>query len=69
MADAVKGFFAIESFKDDEFSDPRQINITGDGQSGTLLMPTAMVVFTLDAIMNFSLSLTAGLVILSVILF
>lgn len=68
VADAVKGFFAIESFKDDQFSAPRPIEITVSGQTGAL-KPTSMVVFTLDAVVNFTLSLTATLLVISVSFF
>jgi hypothetical protein len=68
VADSTQGFFAIESFTDDEFSQPRPITITVEGKSDSP-KPISMVVFTLDAIVNFSLSLTAILVIVSLSLF
>ena len=56
VADANKGFFAVETFPDDMFSEPRPLELTTSTESSAP-KPKAMVVFTMGAILNATLSM------------
>ena len=56
VADSEKGFFAVETFPDDMFSEPRPLALKTSTAS-TAPKPKAMVVFTMGAILNATLSL------------
>lgn len=51
VADSEDGFYAIEAFLNDEFSEPRPI-VLNESNEGSPPKPIAMVVFTLGALMN-----------------
>ena len=58
VADADKGFFAVETFPDDMFSEPRPLELTTASESSAP-KPKAMVVFTMGGILNATLSMVA----------
>lgn len=65
IADQSHGMYAIEAFENDEFSEPRRINLTFTANSEekqTSPKPQAMLVFTLDAVFGASVSLAATFV-------
>ena len=67
IADAAKGFFAIEVMPDDEFSEPRPIELTVNEQNAP--KPTAMVIFTLNAVWGYSAAVwTASIAIAALVL-
>ena len=68
VADADKGFFAVETFPDDMFSEPRPLELT-TSSSTTAPMPKAMVVFTMGGILNVTLSMVALLAATSITFF
>jgi len=60
VADKAKGFFAVEVFGNDEFSEARPLKLEYEnGKAGLEATPAAvaMVVFALNALLNASLSL------------
>ena len=59
VADSTVGIFAIESYRDGTFSEPRPITLkTGDAEDSVAPMPTTMVIFALGGLQGLYFSLS-----------
>ena len=68
VADSEMGFYAIEAYLDDEFSEPRPISII-ESNVGSPPKPIAMVVFMMGGVMNATASVAAFAMIVIISLF